>query len=111
MRFALSAATAIVLAGSAQAQLVDSLSRGAEPNAITRALDSDNRLGTPAPNSATDAARADRLRAEQAARDAASRRAPPATSTLVDGPAGVQRLGAGALSPNVSPPAPPVPQP
>lgn len=115
MRLALLVASAFLGASTAEAQLVDRLSRGAEPNAITRALDADTRpdtrLGAPVQNGAADAARADRLRAEQAARDAAARRAPPPTSTLTDGPSGVQRLGSGATSPNPPPPAPALPQP
>lgn len=101
MRLAIVVAALAFGGTSASAQVADRLSRGMEPNAIDRALQADR------PAQAGAEAETDRRRAEQAAREAAARRAPPASSTMVDGPAGVQRLGSGA-SPAAAPaPAPP----
>lgn len=99
---------AIVLAGGAQAQVADRLSRGITPNAIDRSLSQ-----SPAPRSADigAAAERDRQRAEQAAREAADRRGLPASSTLADGPGGVQRLGTGAATPAAPAALPTPPQP
>jgi hypothetical protein len=97
----LSIATAALFATTAQAQLADSLSRRIQPNAIDRSL-------ADSPTTSLGAqADADRQRSEQAARDAAARRGPPPTSTMVDGPAGVQRAGSGIAPP--SPAAAPLP--
>lgn len=94
MRLAILITAAVMVSSPATAQLADRLSRGVEPNAIDRALGTD-RTGA----AASDAAAADRRRAQEAARDAAARRTPPPTSTLVDGPNGVQRLGSGVTPP------------
>ncbi|SEJ57791.1 hypothetical protein SAMN05428950_10276 [Sphingomonas sp. OV641] len=102
MRLAIMAAAVALSGTSASAQVADRLSRGMEPNAIDRALQ------TARPAQAGVQAETDRLRAEQAAREAAARRVPPPSSTMVDGPAGVQRLGSGA-SPASSPPPTPSP--
>lgn len=101
MRLSILIAATLFANGAASAQLADRLSRGVEPNAIDHALG--NRPGA----AAADAAAADRRRAQDAARDAAARRTPPPTSTLVDGPNGVQRTGAGVTPP--ASPAPPQP--
>jgi hypothetical protein len=97
---------AALLATSAQAQVADSLSRRIPPNAIDRSLSQ-----TP-PTSLNGQVEADRERPQQAAREAAARRVPPPTSTLVDGPTGVQRSGSGFSppSPTTAPPPPPLPQ-
>jgi hypothetical protein len=105
MRFALISVAAL-LASPVQAQVADSLSRRIQPNAIDRSLSQ-----SPSRN-LNGQAEADRQRAQQAARDTAARRVPPPTSTLVDGPAGVQRSGSGFSppSPATAPPPPPLPQ-
>lgn len=100
MRFAIMAAAVALGGTSASAQVADRLSRGMEPNAIDRALQTDR------PAQAGVQAETDRLRAEQAAREAAARRVPPASSTLVDGQTGVQRLGSGASPASPPPPTP-----
>lgn len=116
MRFAILIASVAFVSANATAQVADRLSRGTERNAIDRALNADASLtsarAAPTYRQSSDA-EADRLRAEQAARDAAARRAPPSTSTLIDGPGGVQRLGSGAPPANAPQPpyAPPLPQP
>lgn len=93
---------AALLATSAHAQVAETLSRRIEPNAIDRSLSQQ-------PSTSLDShAEADRRRAEQAARDAAARRTSPLTSTIVDGPRGVQRAGSG-LAPPTPPAAPPLP--
>ncbi|WBH15705.1 hypothetical protein [Sphingomonas radiodurans] len=86
---------------AAQAQTADSMSRRIEPNAIDRSI---ARTPLPAPDLGTQA-EADRTRADQAARDASARRGVPSSSTITDGPAGVQRLGSG-----IAVPAPTAPQ-
>jgi hypothetical protein len=101
-------ATCGLLATSAQAQVAEELSRKIQPNAIDRSI-----AQSPRPSSSLDnQAAADRLRAQQDARDAAARRALPSSSTTVDGPGGVQRLGSGVASPApaTAPPPPPPPQ-
>lgn len=100
MRSAILIAAALTVGSPAAAQLADRRSRGVEPNAIDRALGTDR----------TGAAAADRRRAQEAARDAAARRTPPPTSTLVDGPNGVQRLGSGVTPPAAPPASLPDPQ-
>ncbi|MCD2317491.1 hypothetical protein LQ954_15185 [Sphingomonas sp. IC-11] len=103
MRLAVLVAVAAFVSGNAAAQVADRLSRGMEPNAIARSLSSGGAMRSQSQSASP--AEVDRLRAEQAARDAAARRAPPTTSTLIDGPAGVQRLGSGAApAPSASPP-------
>lgn len=102
MRLSILIAATLFAGSAASAQLSDRLSRGLEPNAIDRALGAD-RPGA----AAADAAAADHRRAQDTARDAAARRTPPPTSTLVDGPNGVQRTGAGVTP--LAPPAPPQP--
>lgn len=96
---------ALIGATPATAQVADSLSRRIEPNAIDRSL------SQPSANSSIGAQiEADRQRAEQAARDAASLRGPLPNSTMTDGPAGVQRTGSSITpaSPAAPPPPPPI---
>lgn len=88
----------------ASAQLADTLSRRLEPNALDRAV-------PPRPiRSATHDSlfQAERQRAEQQARAATGAHLPP-SSTLNDGPAGVQRVGSGVAAPPtpLTPPPPP----
>jgi len=109
MRLAILVTIAALVSGNAAAQVADRLSRTMEPNAVDRALSSST--ATRSQSQAASQAEADRLRAEQAARDAAARRAPPSTSTLIDGPAGVQRVGSGVAPSPSAPPTAVIPQP
>ncbi|WP_085808196.1 hypothetical protein [Sphingomonas sp. TZW2008] len=83
-------------AGAGSAQVVDTLARRITPNAIDRSLSS-------SPTTLRDTRTAlDRQRSDQSARAATAQLGPPPTSTTVDGPGGVQRLGGGALPPSAT---------
>lgn len=97
----------LMLTTTANAQVADRLSRGLEPNAIDRSL------RPPVTSASANALeQAERRRAQQAARDAAAQLGPPPGSTMIDGPAGVQRTGSGTSSPGNAAQGPPnAPQP